>query len=149
MDQERGEGRIKFLFTLFLLAVIAYVGAQFVPAYWRSVQMQDATQSIVTQAVVQNLRDNDVRARLEEKAMEYHLPDNKRIELMHNGKRMIVQVSYTHDISLPFYIYQKVNYAFDIGGSAAAGVVTVVLTIIVASFALRLFARVFQFEEAR
>ena len=43
----------------------------------------------------------------------------------------------------------KVNYAFDIGGSAAAGVVTVVLTIIVASFALRLFARVFQFEEAQ
>jgi hypothetical protein len=28
-------------------------------------------------------------------------------------------------------------------------VVTVILTIIVASFALRMFARVFQFEEAR
>ena len=55
----------------------------------------------------------------------------------------------TSTTTLPFYIYQKVNYAFDIGGSAAAGVVTVVLTIIVASFALRLFARVFQFEEAR
>jgi sorbitol/mannitol transport system permease protein len=55
----------------------------------------------------------------------------------------------TSTTTLPFYIYQKVNYAFDIGGSAAAGVVTVVLTIIVASFALRLFARVFQFEEAQ
>ena len=41
------------------------------------------------------------------------------------------------------------NNAFDIGGAAGAGVVTVILTIIVASFALRLFARVFQFEEAR
>ena len=38
--------------------------------------------------------------------------------------------------------------AFDVGDSAAAGVVTVVLTIIVATFALRMFARVFQFEEA-
>ena len=55
----------------------------------------------------------------------------------------------TSTTTLPFYLYQKVNYAFDIGGAAAAGVVTVVLTIIVASFALRLFARVFQFEEAR
>ena len=55
----------------------------------------------------------------------------------------------TSTTTLPFYIYQKVNYAFDIGGSAAAGVVTVVLTIIVASFALRLFASVFQFEEAK
>jgi sorbitol/mannitol transport system permease protein len=55
----------------------------------------------------------------------------------------------TATTTLPFYLYQKVNYAFDVGGSAAAGVVTVVLTIIVATFALRLFARVFQFEEAR
>ena len=55
----------------------------------------------------------------------------------------------TTTTTLPFYLYQKLNYAFDVGGSAAAGVVTVVLTIIVATFALRLFARVFQFEESR
>ena len=55
----------------------------------------------------------------------------------------------TETTTLPFFLYQKVNYAFDVGGAAAAGVVTVILTIIVASFALRMFARVFQFEEAR
>jgi sorbitol/mannitol transport system permease protein len=54
----------------------------------------------------------------------------------------------TSTTNLPFYLYQQVNYAFDVGGAAAAGVVTVILTIIVATFALRLFARVFQFEEA-
>jgi sorbitol/mannitol transport system permease protein len=54
----------------------------------------------------------------------------------------------TSTTNLPFYLYQQVNYAFDIGGAAAAGVITVILTIIVATFALRLFARVFQFEEA-
>jgi len=55
----------------------------------------------------------------------------------------------TSTTNLPFYLYQQVNNAFDIAGAAAAGVVTVVLTIIVATFALRMFARVFQFEEAR
>jgi sorbitol/mannitol transport system permease protein len=55
----------------------------------------------------------------------------------------------TATTNLPFYLFQQVNNAFDIGGAAAAGVVTVILTIIVASFALRMFARVFQFEEAR
>jgi sorbitol/mannitol transport system permease protein len=55
----------------------------------------------------------------------------------------------TATTNLPFYLYQQVNNAFDIGGAAAAGVVTVILTIIVATFALRMFARVFQFEEAR
>jgi sorbitol/mannitol transport system permease protein len=54
----------------------------------------------------------------------------------------------TTTTNLPFYLYQQVNNAFDIGGAAAAGVVTVILTIIVATFALRMFARVFQFEEA-
>jgi len=55
----------------------------------------------------------------------------------------------TSTTNLPFYLYQQVNNAFDVGGAAAAGVVTVILTIIVATFALRMFARVFQFEEAR
>ena len=54
----------------------------------------------------------------------------------------------TATTNLPFYLFQQVNNAFDIGGAAAAGVVTVILTIIVATFALRMFARVFQFEEA-
>jgi sorbitol/mannitol transport system permease protein len=54
----------------------------------------------------------------------------------------------TATTNLPFYLYQQVNYAFDVGGAAAAGVVTVILTIIVATFALRLFARVFQSQEA-
>ena len=55
----------------------------------------------------------------------------------------------TSTTNLPFYLYQQVNNAFDVGGAAAAGVVTVILTIIVATFALRMFARVFQFEEAK
>jgi sorbitol/mannitol transport system permease protein len=53
----------------------------------------------------------------------------------------------TATTNLPFYLYQQVNNAFDVGGAAATGVVTVILTIIVATFALRMFARVFQFEE--
>jgi sorbitol/mannitol transport system permease protein len=55
----------------------------------------------------------------------------------------------TSTTNLPFYLYQQVNNAFDVGGAAAAGVVTVILTIIVATFALRMFARVFQFEGAQ
>jgi sorbitol/mannitol transport system permease protein len=52
----------------------------------------------------------------------------------------------TSTTNLPFYLYEEVNNAFDVGGAAAAGVVTVVITIVVATFALRMFARVFQFE---
>ncbi|MFC5063017.1 carbohydrate ABC transporter permease [Actinomycetospora atypica] len=44
----------------------------------------------------------------------------------------------TASANLPYYIYQRAFLGFDIGQSAAMGVVVVVMTIIVATFALRL-----------
>ncbi len=53
----------------------------------------------------------------------------------------------TASANLPFYIYQRAFLGFDIGQSAAMGVVVVVLTIIAATFALRLLFRSFSGEE--
>jgi sorbitol/mannitol transport system permease protein len=50
--------------------------------------------------------------------------------------------------NLPFYIYQRAFLGFDIGQSAAMGVVVVIITLIAASFALRLLFRSFSEEEA-
>jgi len=44
----------------------------------------------------------------------------------------------TASANLPFYIYQRAFLGFDIGQSAAMGVVTVIATIVIATFALRL-----------
>ena len=49
--------------------------------------------------------------------------------------------------NLPFYIYQRAFLGFDIGQSAAMGVVVVILTLIAANFALRLIFRSFSGEE--
>ena len=80
------------------------------------------------------------------------LGDPARLDLpgqrVRRGQAMTNGGPGTATTNLPFYLYQQVNNAFDIGGAAATGVVTVILTIIVATFALRMFARVFQFEEA-
>jgi sorbitol/mannitol transport system permease protein len=54
----------------------------------------------------------------------------------------------TASANLPFYIYQRAFLGFDIGQSAAMGVVVVVLTIIVATFALRLVFRSFGAAES-
>ncbi|MBC3191827.1 sugar ABC transporter permease [Pseudonocardia sp. C8] len=53
----------------------------------------------------------------------------------------------TASANLPFYIYQRAFLGFDIGQSAAMGVVTVVATIIVATLALRLIFRSFSAAE--
>ncbi|GAB3652527.1 carbohydrate ABC transporter permease [Glycomyces tarimensis] len=48
--------------------------------------------------------------------------------------------------NLPYFIYQRTFRAFEVGEAAAAGVVVVIATIIIATFALRLFASMFREE---
>lgn len=50
----------------------------------------------------------------------------------------------TASTNLPFYIYQRAFEGFDVGQSSAMGVIVVVLTLIVATFALRLMFRSFE-----
>jgi len=49
----------------------------------------------------------------------------------------------TASTNLPYYIYQRAFQGFDIGQSSAMGVVVVIMTMIVATFALRLMFRTF------
>ena len=53
----------------------------------------------------------------------------------------------TASANLPFYIYQRAFLGFDIGQAAAMGVVVVIATIIVATFALRLIFRSFDTKD--
>jgi sorbitol/mannitol transport system permease protein len=48
--------------------------------------------------------------------------------------------------NLPYFIYQQAFRAFDVGESAAAGVIVVVATIIIATFALRVVSNLFKEE---
>jgi sorbitol/mannitol transport system permease protein len=50
----------------------------------------------------------------------------------------------TASANLPFYIYQRAFQGFDVGQAAAMGVIVVILTMIVSTFALRLMFRSFQ-----
>jgi len=49
----------------------------------------------------------------------------------------------TASTNLPYYIYQRAFQGFDIGQSSAMGVIVVILTLIIATFALRLMFRTF------
>jgi sorbitol/mannitol transport system permease protein len=54
----------------------------------------------------------------------------------------------TASSNLPFYIYQRAFLGFDVGQSAAMGVVVVAGTIVVATFALRVIFKSFDVEES-
>lgn len=49
----------------------------------------------------------------------------------------------------PYYLYEQAFQNYNIGVAAALGIVTVIITIVVASFALRLISSVFRFEDVR
>ncbi|MCK0089817.1 sugar ABC transporter permease [Rhodococcus sp. HNM0563] len=53
----------------------------------------------------------------------------------------------TASANLPFYIYQRAFLGFDIGQAAAMGVVVVIATIVIATFALRLIFKSFTGKE--
>jgi sorbitol/mannitol transport system permease protein len=53
----------------------------------------------------------------------------------------------TSSANLPFYIYQRAFLGFDIGQAAAMGVIVVIFTMIIASFALRLIFKSFSGKE--
>jgi len=55
----------------------------------------------------------------------------------------------TASANLPFYIYQRAFEGFDVGQAAAMGVVVVILTMIVATFALRLMFRTFEVSSGK
>jgi sorbitol/mannitol transport system permease protein len=49
----------------------------------------------------------------------------------------------TASTNMPYYIYQRAFEGFDIGQSSAMGVIVVAMTLVVATFALRLMFRTF------
>jgi hypothetical protein len=102
---QTGASRFPFLLLLAFTAAIAYLVAVFVPAYMGKQRMEEAANEIVHRGAVQNLSESEVRAQLHEKAREFGLPDDHRIELSRNGKAMMARISFTHLVRFPFYTY--------------------------------------------
>lgn len=102
---EKGAGRFMVLLLLALTAALVYVVAVFVPIYQGNQQMQAAAEEILHRGATQNLKDEDVRAQLKEKALESGLPDDHRIELWRDGRKLTAKISYKNHVRFPFFTY--------------------------------------------
>lgn len=101
-----GAGRFPFLLLLAFTAAVVYLVAVFVPAYMGNQRMEEAATEIIHRGATQNLSDADVRAQLQEKAREFGLPEERRIELWREGKGLAARIAYTHLVRFPFYTYK-------------------------------------------
>ncbi|MGH9798990.1 MAG: hypothetical protein ACRD82_01365 [Blastocatellia bacterium] len=103
---ERGAGRFFVILLLAFAAAIVYVVVVYVPIYQGNQAMQVATAEIIHRGALQDLKDDDLRAQLKEKARECGLPDDHRIELWHEGRALATRITYKHRVRFPFYTYE-------------------------------------------
>jgi hypothetical protein len=63
--------------------------------------MEDTARAIVQRAARQQLDLNDVKAQLHESARQNGLPEDTRITLNREGRKVTAQIAYQHALSLP------------------------------------------------
>ena len=110
---ERGEGRLKFLVVIAILAVIAYSAYQYVPVAIQSYQLKDVMQQTVNTAAVQSQTSTEALKKLiTERALEYGAPPPPatQVTVVQQDGRWQARVQYTRRISFPLYAY---DYIFD------------------------------------
>jgi hypothetical protein len=110
---ERGEGRLKFLIIVAILALLGYSAYQYVPVAIQAYQLKDVMQQTVNTAAVQGQTTSEtLKKTLTEHAQEYGAPPPPATQVgvtIQDG-RWQARVMYTREIKLPFYTYQ---YTFD------------------------------------
>lgn len=103
---ERGEGRVKFLVTIALLAVVAYTGYQYVPVAIRAYQFRDYMQQTVDKAAALGQNGEWVKTQLKASFNDYGVPPDASITTAQRDGRMEATVQFTRPVPLPFYTYQ-------------------------------------------
>jgi hypothetical protein len=107
---ERGEARVKFLVTIVLLAVVAYVGYQYVPVAIRAYQLRDFMQQTVDKAAALGQGGEWVKTQLKASYADFGVPPDAVVTSTQREGRVEARVQFTRPIPLPFYIHQ---YNFD------------------------------------
>lgn len=101
----KSSGRFMILLLMAFIAAMVYAIALFVPVYQGTQQMYGEASEIVRRGALLNLKEDDVRAQLKEKARISGLPEDHRIELRRDGRKLMAKISYKNQIHFPFFTY--------------------------------------------
>ena len=103
---ERGEGRLKFLITIAILAVVAYAGYQYVPVALKAYQFKDYMQQTVDKASALGQNGEWVKTQLKASFNDYDVPPEATITTTQREGRLEATVQFTRPVILPLYTYQ-------------------------------------------
>jgi len=103
---ETGAGSITILFWLVLLAVLIHVGYKLVPMYMDYERMKD--EMSIKASVAQVLKDDEIRADLEKKAIDLDLPLNAQSFIIKRDleqRRMTISTAWDVEVHFLFGFY--------------------------------------------
>ncbi|MBD0325372.1 MAG: hypothetical protein ICV68_03020 [Pyrinomonadaceae bacterium] len=108
---ECGASRLKFILILAVLAVVAYVGYQYVPVAYQASRFKVAMQDNVDKAATVGQSSEWLRNQLRVEGNEHGIPPNAEITVERSSDgRVQARVQYTRPVALPGYTYL---YNFD------------------------------------
>ena len=111
-NAQRGEGKLKTIIVLAILASVIYIAFRVVPVYVNNFELEDAMKTEARFAVVQRKSPDEVRESVFRKIQELKIPARRediRIEQLGNSGLRIT-VTYTVVIDLPGYQW-KLNFS--------------------------------------
>lgn len=109
-NTESGGARLKLVIALAIIAVVAYVGYNYIPVAIDAYYFKDAMQNKVNLAAAQGYDASWISDQLSKGKAEFHVPDDAVITPAQRDGRMEVRVQFTRPISFPGFTY---NYNFD------------------------------------
>ena len=111
-NAQRGEGRLKSILALAVIAGIIYFGFRTIPVYINNFELEDAMKTEARFAAVQRKSPDEVRDVIYRKIQELKIParreDIQIIQLGGGGLR--ITVTYTVIIEFPGYKW-KINFS--------------------------------------
>lgn len=105
---ERGEGRVGFLITLIVAAVLIFVGAKIIPVRVTAYEFRDVLREEARYGAVRN-SDDMVAKRILDKAAELEIPlKQSNLRVQRTRSQMVISAEYEQpiDLKVTTYVYR-------------------------------------------
>ena len=110
-NQVRGAARLKFILIIAIIAIVVYVGVQYVPVAYQASRYKVAMQDAVDKATMIGQSNEALKTQLRTDGDAYSVPANAEITVERSADgRLQARVKYTRPVALPGYTY---SYNFD------------------------------------
>jgi hypothetical protein len=101
-----GRGYPKLIFTILVLAAIAYMAVKTVPVYVHNYELQDFIRQLAIRATVNRTSAEAVQNDILEEARELDLPISREdVKVSINSYGVSIDIDYTVPIDLRFYVW--------------------------------------------